>query len=166
MLCESGRIDVVYHCNWSLLSCKHYSVFQPGGFFMQSCAQTDSVHFILSLCCCYCTALFYWWQAFAFVCWGELDAHTLISQLICISQPTEYLFKQRCMTLSHGFGRLNCAMRSAPHHKGASFFNEHVNTLCPARMLAVKSLNNFGEPLYRNARPGIWQDWDNYCLAS
>jgi len=57
-------------------------------------------------------------------------------------------------------------MRSAPHHKGASFFNEHVNTLCPAQMLAVKSLNNFGEPLYRNARPGIWQDWDNYCLAS
>ncbi|KAL0049589.1 hypothetical protein WJX82_005502 [Trebouxia sp. C0006] len=33
-------------------------------------------------------------------------------------------------------------------------------------MLAVKSLNNFDEPLYRNARPGIWQDWDNYCLAS
>ena len=51
-------------------------------------------------------------------------------------------------------------MRSAPHHKDASFFNEHVNTLCPDQMLAVKSLNNFGERLYHKARPGIWQDWD------
>jgi len=96
----------------------------------------------------------------AFVCCGELDAHTLISQLICISQPTEYLFKQQCMTLPHGFGRLNCVMRSAPHRKDASVVNEHVNTLCLDQMLAVKSLNNFGERLYYNARPGIWQDWD------
>ena len=67
------------------------------------------------------------------MCCGELGAHTLISQLICISQPLEHLFRQQCMTISHGFWSLNlmCSAFSTTL-QGCQPFLEHVTALlCP-----------------------------------
>jgi len=93
LLHDLGHTDVACHCNWSCGVASTSYVFQLCDFFRAIlCTHSFcAIHLKFVLLLLHCTI--YLVTRNVFVCCGELDAHTLTSQLICISQPTEYLFK-------------------------------------------------------------------------